>query len=121
MASISCPLMQSPLLPPLPYLLKVLLVKEQAPCDWHFSLGHPSSQAITYTTYHFQLSLTSKIKLPFCTTCSQAKTHALSHPSSFSRSHASFYLLFLVVWRPSLVLSTNGSQFYLSIVDDFSN
>lgn len=83
-------------------------------------LGHPSSQATNHTINHVHLPLTSKTKLPFCTACSKAKAHSLSHPSSSSIFSDLFDLLFLDVWGPSHILSTNGSRFYLSNVDDHS-
>lgn len=62
----------------------------------------------------------SKKPLVPCPTCFQAKSHALPHPPSPSQSCHPFQLLFLDVWGPTPILSSNGSRFYLLIVDDFS-
>lgn len=74
-------------------------------CDWHLQLGHPSSQATTYILNHFQLSLISNTKLSFCTTCSQAKVHALSHTSlSFMFSCSFWFTIFGCIWTISCLV-----------------
>lgn len=83
-------------------------------------MGHNLPRITALTLRRFHLPTTSSIALSSCLTCSQAKAHALLQPPSPSRSQRLFELLFLDVWDPAPVISTNGSRFYLSLVDDFS-
>lgn len=86
---------------------------------WHARLGHLSPRITALTLRRFHLPTTSSVALSSCSTWSQAKTHALPHPPSLSRSQSPFELLFLDIWGLAPVISTNGSHFYFSLVDDF--
>lgn len=87
---------------------------------WHMCLVHPSPRITSHTVKTFQLTISSSKPVHNCTACYQAKSHALPNLTSPSRSTNPFELLFVDVWGPSPELSTNGSWFYLSIVDDLT-
>lgn len=87
----------------------------------HSSLGHPSPRITSLTIQKFHLHVTKKSTTSFCAACSKAKSHALPHPSSPSRSQHPFQLLFLNMWGPVPVLSSNSFLFiFLYIVDKFT-
>lgn len=87
---------------------------------WHSWLGHPSPRIIAFTIRQFQLLVTTKDTVSPCSACLHAKSHALPHPSSSTRSTQPFQLLFLDILGPTPMLSSSDFRFYLSIVDDFS-
>jgi len=50
----------------------------------------------------------------------KAKLHKLHFGLTFSISKHPLDLMFLDVWGPTLVVSSNGHRYFLSVVDDFS-
>lgn len=72
----------------------------------HLTISSPSK----YFNFFLFLLLVSKLSLMY---------FSIPHPPSPSRLSLPFQLLFLDVWGPVSVLSSNGFKFYLSIVDDF--
>lgn len=86
----------------------VFLGERTSTQQWHACLGQPSSRITALTLCRFQLLVDHKASTHTCAACSQAKAHVLPHLPSPSRSSKPFQLLFLDVWGPAPMLSSNG-------------
>ena len=81
---------------------------------WHQRLGHASlpvmNKAVSFPN--------SSNKMPICSHCQMAKSHALP----FSHKHISaskpLELLYSDVWGPAPTISTTGARYYISFLDD---
>ncbi|CAA7037263.1 unnamed protein product [Microthlaspi erraticum] len=89
-------------------------------CDlWHRRLGHPSSRVLSYLSsdLEFEKHVDSK---PVCEICLRAKqTRDCFHESS-NKAIGVFDLIHCDVWGAYRTLSTSGSAYFLTIVDDCS-
>lgn len=99
---------------------QALIDESNSSFQWHLRLGHPYPWTTAFIIRTFKLPSTLSKSVPHYSACSQAKTHALPYPLSPSQSQKHFQLLFLDVWGPTPVLSSNSCRFYLSIIDDYS-
>lgn len=87
---------------------------------WHARLGHPCSRTTSLILHQYHLPLSTSTSIQHCFACTSAKAHTLPHPLSPSQSTYRFQLLFFYVLGPGSTLSTKGSHYFLSIVDDYS-
>jgi len=56
----------------------------------------------------------------FCDSCAQAKTHQLPFISSHTTYIAPLLLVFVDIWGPSHVASTNGSLYYVDALSKYT-
>jgi len=85
---------------------------------WHFRLGHLSDSRIKLLQHI--IPDCNVVSNKCCSVCPLAKQHRLPFHVSTSISKQSFDLIHCDIWGPFSVKSTNGSQFFLTIVDDYT-
>jgi hypothetical protein len=85
---------------------------------WHFRLGHLSSPRLNLL--HNLIPSISVDSNKVCNVCPLAKQKHLSFPISNKVSKFPFDLVHIDIWGPFSQQSTNGSHYFLTIVDDFS-
>jgi transposase InsO family protein len=88
--------------------------------QWHRRFGHPAFQVVRRVLSQFGLPFTSNKAPAVCSACQQARSHQLPFSSSHSMSNNPLDLVFSDVWGPAPVLSSNGSRYYVSFLDNFS-
>jgi hypothetical protein len=85
---------------------------------WHSRLGHLSDSRI-----HLLRDVVpgcSSISNKDCSVCPLAKQHRISFPISTTHSAHLFDLIHCDIWGPFSSPSSNGSKYFLTIVDDHS-
>lgn len=87
---------------------------------WHNQLGHPLARTTSLVLRKYHLPFSTDTNLSSISACHLAKAHSLPYPSSPSCSSFAFQLIFVDVWGPASALSSNGSRYFLSILDDYS-
>jgi hypothetical protein len=94
-------------------------VKDPSTDLWHYRLGHLSSSRINllHSLFPQQIQVDSN---NVCNICPLAKQRKLSFPISQNSSKFPFELIHCDIWGPFSIKSSNGSQFFLTIVDDYS-
>jgi len=89
------------------------------PADlWHYRLGHLSSSRLNLL--HNLVPSIPCDSNNTCTVCPLAKQHKLPFVHSNSVTCFSFDLIHCDIWGPFPTTSINGSNFFLTIVDDHS-
>jgi hypothetical protein len=100
---------------------QVAFVGERVSFDqWHHRLGHPASPLVQRILSRNGLPVTSHNRPSFCSSCPQGKLHKQHFGVTASVSKQPLDLLFLDVWGPAPVLSSNNKRYFLCVVDDFS-
>lgn len=84
---------------------------------WHYILGH-SSYSISSIDGDIHFSKSSNDKI--CSVCPLAKLHKLPFPVSIHKTEKCFELLHCDIWGPCNEIGSDGSRYFLIIVDDFS-
>ena len=86
---------------------------------WHYRLGHPSYERLTFLhkLYPFITCLNNTSP---CDSCHFAKQKRLPFPTSTSESLHAFDLVHMDIWGPLSVASMFGHRYFLTIVDDKS-
>ncbi|KAL0556695.1 hypothetical protein IC582_005210 [Cucumis melo] len=87
---------------------------------WHFRLGHLAPKILILILSRIGLSMSSSLSTCNCTSCLKAKMKNLPFPMSLSTSLTPLALVHSDVWGPSPIISSHGSQFYVSFIDNFS-
>lgn len=89
---------------------------------WHQRLGHASSDALQHIKpLNLPTPLTSKDALKACEICHKGKQVRLPFPISTSNNEAAFELMHAYVWGPYSQPSMTGTNYMLTLVDDFSH
>lgn len=83
---------------------------------WHYRLGHPSIPVIHQLCNKFPYIKFNKNLL--CDSCYMAKQTRLSFPNSTTMSLKPFDLVHMDIWGPLNIVSFQGYQYFLTIVDD---
>nr|KYP34572.1 Retrovirus-related Pol polyprotein from transposon TNT 1-94 [Cajanus cajan] len=84
---------------------------------WHSRLGHAHNDVIKSVFKLCNFPIINKSVSDFCTSCCLGKSHKL--PSQLSKTvyHTPFELIYSDLWGPAPVLSDNGYQYYVTLVD----
>lgn len=87
----------------------------------HKRLGHPTVHAPKQVLKYFGHTFASnnKITPDFCSACQFGKSRIQYFPSVETTTQP-LELLHADLWGPAPILSSQGYQYYLSILDDFS-
>lgn len=85
---------------------------------WHWRLGHVPFRSLESMAKKF--SSISCSNNHFCEICPQAKQTRLPFPSSAINTTRLFQLIHVDIWGPFSQPSSNGSRYFLTIVDDYS-
>jgi len=85
---------------------------------WHSRLGHASSRIVHYVMKLY--NVTGHKRDFFCQTCVIAKSHQLYFTGSLTVYTTPLQLIFIEIWGPSPVSSSNGSKYYIAFLDAFS-
>ena len=85
---------------------------------WHKRLAHASSKIVKLVMRSNNISCNTDAS--FCDSCARAKAHQLPFLSSHTTYTTPLQLVFVDIWGPSYVASTNGSLNYVAFVDAFS-
>jgi len=88
--------------------------------QWHSRLGHPASHVVQRILSRTGLPIASTKQSFVCPACQQGKLHKLHFGLNFSIFRHPLDLMFLDVWGPTPIVSSNGHRYFLSVVDDFS-
>jgi len=80
--------------------------------------AHASSRTVKLVMCSNNISC--NVDASFCDSCARAKAHQLPFLSSNTTYIAPLQLVFVDIWGPSHVASTNGSLYYVAFVDAFS-
>ena len=86
---------------------------------WHSRLGHASSIIV-----HNVMKLCNVIGHKcdfFCQTCAIAKSHQLPFNDSLTVYTKPLQLVFIGIWGPSPVSSSNGFKYYIAFLNAFSH
>ena len=86
---------------------------------WHSRLGQAPSSCVQLLASKGLLGSISKDNFD-CTSCHLGKQPAFPFNNSESISNSIFKLIHSDVWRPSLVVSIGGSQYFVVFIDDYS-
>jgi hypothetical protein len=101
-----------------PLVSSAVSIKNVSNDIWHYCLGHLSSSWLSLLHNSVpDISINSK---HVCTICPLAKQKRLPFPISNSITKSPFELVHCDIWGPFLVKSTNGSHYFLIVVDDHS-
>ena len=84
---------------------------------WHYRLGH-SSYSVSNIDGEVHFSKIPNEKP--CSICPLAKLHKLPFPLSIHKTEKCFELLHCDIWGPCNEIGSDGSKYFLTIVDDFS-
>jgi hypothetical protein len=107
---------------PWPYTRSLLaLLGERVSLNkWHSRLGHPALLVVRRVLASHKLPVKSNKTTSICSSCQQGKLHKFHFPITLSVSKGPLDLLFLDVWGPAPLFSSNYKRYFLCIVDDFS-
>jgi hypothetical protein len=101
-----------------PFVFSALSINNVSDDIWHYLLGHLSSSRLALL--HKYVPTISVNPEHICTVCPLSKQKRLPFSDSHSVSHFIFELIHCDIWGLFSVKSTNGSQYFLTIVDDHS-
>jgi hypothetical protein len=88
--------------------------------QWHHRLGHPALQVVRVVLSSSCLPVLSHKAVPVCSACQQGKLQKF-HFSLNSFVYANpLDLLFLDVWGPAPLLSSNNKRYFLCIVNELA-
>jgi hypothetical protein len=100
---------------------RTALIGERVSIDqWHNRLGHPATPLVRRILSKHRLPVVSHKSALLCPACQQGKLHKLHFGVSLSVFKDPMDLLYLDVWGPAPILSSNNKRYFLCIVDDFS-
>jgi hypothetical protein len=88
---------------------------------WHNRFGHPALRVVRAVLSKFSLPISTNKAAPVCSSCQQGKLHKFHFPLNSSVSAHPLDLLFLDVWGPAPVVSSNNKRYFLCIVEDYSH
>lgn len=86
---------------------------------WHRRLGHPSSRVLSYLSSTVEVGKLVESDLS-CDICLRAKQTRDSFHESSNKADGVFDLIHCDIWGAYRTLSSNGSAYFLTIVDDYS-
>ena len=96
--------------------------KSVTQCDhaniWHMRLGHPNSTILCQVLKvvpHIQGN-----KIDFCAACKFGKMHQFNFPYSLHKSKRPFEIVHSDLWGPFPHVSSEGYNYYIHFVDDFT-
>jgi hypothetical protein len=89
--------------------------------QWHYRLGHLAFRVVCVVLSSSNLLVLSHKAPPVCSVCQQGKLQKFHFPLNNYVSINPLDLLFLDVWGPIPLLSSNNKIYFLCIVDDFSH
>ena len=108
-------------LPQIQSLPKAAFTAVRASSDvWHQRLGHQHPQLLQTMLSRYHLPVLNKSSSSFCNSCHIEKSSNLHLPSSNYKSTHFLDLLFCDVWGPTPITSSDGHNYFLLCVDDFS-
>jgi transposase InsO family protein len=85
---------------------------------WHYRLGHPSTSRMHFLHTNVpEIPCNSK---DICSICPLARQHRLPFPIHSAATCMPFELVHCDIWGPMANTSINGSNFFLTIVDDYT-
>ncbi|GJX29430.1 putative RNA-directed DNA polymerase, partial [Tanacetum coccineum] len=87
---------------------------------WHQRLGHPHPQLLQTMLTKYSLPVSNKSLSSFCNSCHIGKSSKLHLSSSNYKSTHILDLLVCDVWGPAPITSSDGHNYFLLCVDDFS-
>lgn len=87
---------------------------------WHHRMGHPSSKVLLVLTSIGGFSNNLGVLEQSCGVCLRAKQTRDTFSLSINKAVDSFDLVHCDLWGPYREPSTNGSRYFLTLVDDFS-
>jgi hypothetical protein len=99
-----------------PFVFSALSINNVSDDIWHYRLGHLSSSRLALL--HKYVPAISINPDHICTVCPLSKQKHLPFFDIHFVSHFIFELIHCDIWGPLSVKSTNGSQYFLTIVDD---
>ena len=85
---------------------------------WHSSLGHVLSSRLRFLASTGALGNLKTCDISDCSECKLAKFSTLPSNRSIFVSSSPFDLIYSDVWGPSPVAIKEGSQYYVSFIDD---
>lgn len=97
-----------------------LSAKVSSTCS-HLRLGNPHQRVMHQVLRKHSLPCYSFSINHLCSACQLGKSHKLHLPVSINKSTSILQLLFVDVWGPAPCLSSEGLNYFLVFVDDFSN
>ena len=80
----------------------------------------PSSRTVHQILSANNLPVHENKQMSFCSACPVGKSHKLPFVHSHSMLSSPLDLIYSDVWGPAPLTSSNGYQFYVSFIDDFS-
>lgn len=90
-------------------------------CTWHKRLGHAPYIVLQHiNSPDISSTITNKTKLQACDICHKAKQTRLPFPISTSITSAKFELIHADVWGPYSEPSLSGTNYMLTLVDDYT-
>ena len=87
---------------------------------WHNSLGHASKVVVSHILHHCKIPYSNKMTIDLCKAYCLGKAHRLPSlpcPNTYS---SPLGLVYIDLWGPALVLSSQGYPYYVAFVDAFS-
>lgn len=85
---------------------------------WHRRLGHPAFSVLS--SLPMCSGVLNKASSSQCDVCFRAKQTRYSFSESLNKTEVCFGLIHVDVWGPYRVPSSNGSVYFLTILDDYS-
>lgn len=88
----------------------------------HNRTGHPTIHALKQVMKHCNqtFNINKDITLEFCSACQFGKSHMQHFPSIETTTTQPLKLLHNDLWGPAPLLSSQGYQYYLSFLDDYT-
>ena len=89
---------------------------------WHNRLGHPHHLVLKQVLQRINVPLMSSSQNSelFCEPCQLGKLHQFSYPSVPLKTTKPLQIVHSDVWGPAPYTSSDGYQYYISFVDDFT-
>jgi hypothetical protein len=88
--------------------------------QWHLRLCHLAFKLVRQVISSFNLPVSSTKHSALCPACLGSKSKQLSFSLFQSQAKCPLELIYMDVWGPSPICSTNGSKYYVSFLDAFS-
>lgn len=88
----------------------------------HKRLGHPTIHALKQVlkSSDHSFDLNKAITPEFCSACQFGKSHMQHFPSIETSTIEPLELLHIDLWGPAPILSSQGYQYYISLLDDYT-
>ena len=87
---------------------------------WHNRLGYPNAKVIKKVLFFCNIPTINKDLPDFCNACCLGKHHKFLFLDSTTKYIKPLELIDSDLWGPSLVLSSNGYNYYVHFVDSFA-